>query len=581
MRLLLIALLALGCRKSFDTADFEPVEPTDTAPTDSEPPDTEPPTETGTDTEPPEPDPSDVLFDVGRVIDVRIELEPEDWEELRFQARSYASLLSGEDCLAEPFDNPYTWFPASAEIDGTSYDLVGVRKKGLIGSSSTTKPGLKIDLDEFEDNDNLHGLDKLTFNNSVQDPSYVRQCMAYQVMTAAGLEAPRCGFAHMWVNGEDMGIYVHVERIGGDFLDKRFGDSTGSLYEGTLSDFREGWTGTFEPKTDETDPDLAPIHAVIEALDAPDDGLEAALDAVIDLDAWYTFWAAEVLVSHWDGYAGNTNNFYVYAHPADGKLRFLPWGTDGALVNWFEPDGVYATGALARRVYQHPELGGRYIDRISTLLDTVWDEDALLSDLDRMQGTLLPEYSGPESDLIYAIDDVRTAVRDRRARIEDELGMVWTAPLREPPCLVEVGTISATFETTWGTLDSSPDAFNEGTVELDMTWGGAAFPYSNAGAIAGFSGDTPLAGVAAALPDGSYVLPYAYWFDTDFAAPGVTLDLDAAHGDGVFLYTAEHLGWEWYTIGYLTGGQLSFDAIGYEPGDTVRATMTASILGGG
>lgn len=36
--------------------------------------------------------------------------------------------------------------------------------------------------------------------------------------------------------------------------------------------------------------------------------------------------AAEVLVAHWDGYAGNLNNTYLYADPSDGRFRFVPWG---------------------------------------------------------------------------------------------------------------------------------------------------------------------------------------------------------------------------------------------------------------
>lgn len=576
-RALCLAAAALGCSKGNIGWDSGEVPPGSTeTPTDSDSLG-----ETGLeDTEVSLVDPSDVLFDIDRMIEVRIEMEPEDWDTLRLQARSYVSLLGGDDCLDEPFDNPYTWFPASAEIDGTSYDLVGVRKKGLIGSASTSKPGLKVDIDEYIDNPNLHGLDKLTFNNSVQDPALVRQCVAYGVLEDAGIPAPRCGFAHIWVNGEDLGVYVHVERIGRDFLRDHFNGDDGDLYEGTLSDFREGWTGSFEVKNDDTDPDLGPIWDVVQALEASEAELEAELDEVLDLDAYIDFWAAEVLVGHWDGYAGNTNNFYVYAEPADGRLRFIPWGTDGALVTWYEPHGVYATGALAQRLYLHPDLGQRYIDRMRELLDSVWDEPAILERIDRMEATVLPEVGADLSEVLEGVAEVRTVVSDRRADIERELGMSWPEGLRGSPCLIEVGHISATMQTTWGTLESSADPFGEGETVVDFTWEGEEVPIAGAGSLAGFSADLPLVAAAIELTDGSLVLPYVYWWEPDSAAPGVTLPIDGGSADGAIQYTDESLGWYWETIGYLGDGTLSFDAVGYTSGDPVIATMDAAIYGG-
>ena len=34
-----------------------------------------------------------------------------------------------------------------------------------------------------------------------------------------------------------------------------------------------------------------------------------------------------MLVGHWDGYAGDRNNYHFYREP-DGPFVFIPWGTD-------------------------------------------------------------------------------------------------------------------------------------------------------------------------------------------------------------------------------------------------------------
>ena len=55
---------------------------------------------------------------------------------------------------------------------------------------------------------------------------------------------------------------------------------------------------------------------------------EDAIWEVIDEEAFYKFWALEGLLSFWDGYSGNRNNYFIYLNPGTGKLHFMPWGAD-------------------------------------------------------------------------------------------------------------------------------------------------------------------------------------------------------------------------------------------------------------
>ena len=88
----------------------------------------------------------------------------------------------------------------------------------------------------------MSGLTRFTLNNAKQDPSYVNQCIGYDLFRAAGVPAPRCNFANVTVNGENLGLYVHVESVKKPYLRQYFASDEGNLYEGTLSDFRDGWT---------------------------------------------------------------------------------------------------------------------------------------------------------------------------------------------------------------------------------------------------------------------------------------------------------------------------------------------------
>ena len=118
----------------------------------------------------------------------------------------------------------------------------------------------------------------------MQNGAFERQCLAYDFFAAVGIPAPRCNFAHVHVNGVDMGLYVNVESIKKPFIRQHFSDDDGNLYEGTISDFREGWTGTFDQKTNESEPSKVRIDAISQVLLGPDEELVEELSKWIDFD---------------------------------------------------------------------------------------------------------------------------------------------------------------------------------------------------------------------------------------------------------------------------------------------------------
>lgn len=375
-------------------------------------------------------------FGSDTVLEIAIEMAPADWDALRMQTRSDQDLFGRPNCLGSPFPNPFTYFPASVTIDGERLEMVAVRKKGFIGSLSGDKPSLKMSFDEYQPDRTYHGLERLTVNNSIQDPAYIGQCIAYALFDRAGLPAPRCNFAHVAVNGQPLGTYVHVESIEDELLDHHYLSSDGNLYEGTLSDFLAAWSGTFEKENNELEDDWSDIDGVIAAAAAPDRELLASLDAVIDLDEFFRFWALESLIRHWDGYAGNINNFWLYQ--SGGRLHFLPWGADQVLVDGNPvqgdeaPTSVYATGYLSYRLYQHPEGRQRYLEATSALLDEVWDETWLVAEIDRMAALIGPGIESQEFG--PAVMSRREFVMTRRAAVEAELGVDWPYELRAPFC---------------------------------------------------------------------------------------------------------------------------------------------------
>jgi hypothetical protein len=519
------------------------------------------------------------LFSRDAVLEVELTLAAADWNALRYQTRDFADIL-GPNCLDERAD-PFTYFPADVVIGGRAMSNIGARKKGFLGSLSDTKPSLKLAFDEYTGSQAFLGLKKMTLNNAQQDPSYVKQCVGYDVFRAAGIPAPRCAFAHVSVNGNDLGLYVHVESMNKQFLSRHFKDNDGTMYEGALSDFRAEWVGTFEKKTNESDLDRSDLDAVVAALEVDDPSLVAALDPLVDLDGFYTFWATEVLIGHWDGYAGNTNNFYIYDDPTTGKMAFLPWGVDGILFedpNSSAPSSVLATGALAWRLYRYGPSKLDYIARMREVVAGAWDADAILASIDAMEELITPVVD-PGAGLAPAVDLVRDFVADRAGVITAELDAgapAWLQPLRAPPCFETIGSVDVAFDTTWGTVGQNP--FTAGTGTWDVMLNDAAWGAPPIGSLSGFDENDPthgVVGMVALLGDGHVGIIYVVINDAALLTPG-TVNLDLVNAFGMVMNYDPSTDTSEF-VGFLFDGAVVFDLIGTTHGDAVTGTIVSTI----
>jgi len=527
-------------------------------------------------------DPSQALFAPQRVLNVSIEIAEQDWHDLRNQGRNRVNLFTG-DCHAQPFVSPFTFFPATVTVDGVTLGQVGVRKKGFIGSLSRSKPALKLKFDEYVAGQRLLGVERLTLNNAIQDPSYLNQCFAAAVFAAAGVASPRCNFAHVTVNGEELGLYVNLESIKKPFLARSFLLNDGNLYEGNLSDFTDDFVTSFERKNNPDDPARTDLESVVDALQVGDDQLVAALQSTINLDAFMTFWATEVLLGHWDGYTGNTNNFFVYRNPTDDLFYFIPWGVDQILTDEHpygtsaSTAGTFATSLLPRRLFLYPPTRQLYTQRVFALLDAVWDEEVLLAEIDRLSRLITP-YLKPEEvgDNSLATSSARAFVRQRRAQLTALLQPEpppWTQPLREPFCFPFLGDLSVEFTTTWGTYpDIDPTTTGSGSVT------GSALPSApiiTVTAVAGpaYEPELSVIEVLAGLRDGTYRIVYVL-VETQRLGPATAFAIDVPPTEGL-LFEVNSEGSR--LIGLLGEGAIQLDQVGLVSGSVVTGTIDALV----
>ena len=130
-------------------------------------------------------------------------------------------------------------------IDGEAYTNVGIRGKGntslsTVSSMNSERYSFKIEFDQYDNTKNYYGLDKLCLNNIIQDNTYMKDFLAYQMMEEFGVDAPLCSYVYITVNGEDWGLYLAVEGIEDGFLQRNYGNDYGELYKPDSMSFGGG-----------------------------------------------------------------------------------------------------------------------------------------------------------------------------------------------------------------------------------------------------------------------------------------------------------------------------------------------------
>lgn len=396
------------------------------------------------------------LFPRDRVLDVNITVARSDWRTLCRQSRKLRVALGTARKRGE-FDKPFTYFPGDVSIDGVVFAEVGIRKKGFVGSLSNTRPSLKIKLDYKDKSGALAGFTNLTFNNNQQDESLASQFLTYQIANAIGVPAPRVSFARVTVNGKYLGIYTHIEAVREPLLQRGFGTSKGVLFEGTVVDFVKGWAEAFEHKLGDAPLGRERIECLIAVLaDTEEADLMAEVGKLIDLDAFYKYWALEGLLGIWDGYTGGRNNYFLYLHPETNRFFFMPWGADASFVEYGmegrrrgAPMSVKTGAQLSYRLYQTQSGRDRYKAALLRLLEGPWSEQALLAECDRLEELLEPHLGRTQRRMTDRLDDLREFVEERRDVVLAEIqgGMpLWDKLPRKPLVISEGGWDS----TIWG-----------------------------------------------------------------------------------------------------------------------------------
>jgi spore coat protein CotH len=222
---------------------------------------------------------------------------------------------------------------ASVLIDGVNYDSVGVRYKGFSSASiNRVKNPFNIKLNYTISGQNHLGIDKLKLSNVIQDPSFVREVLSYEIARQY-MPASEANYANVYINDTLIGLYSNIEAVNKEFLEKHFSSTDNVLVKGNPEEvdlFGENSNLSNTPGGDtlnyaslysmESDYGWNELYAFIDTLNE----YEYALEKVLNIDRALWMHALNYTLVNFDSYIGYAQNYYLYQDD-DGLFNPILW----------------------------------------------------------------------------------------------------------------------------------------------------------------------------------------------------------------------------------------------------------------
>jgi len=366
---------------------------------------------------------ADDLFDTSYVHEIRLFVHPNDWTRLKkeFQENTY--------------------FPAELHWKGLVIENIAIRSRGG-GSRNAEKPGLRVDFNRYEPEQEFLGLKSVVLDNMTQDPPMAREYMSMALFRRMGLAAPRESHTRLYVNGKYAGLYAIVEPVDKRFLERTLQEDSGYLYEYQWSGVYDfGYRGDdvelyspypFEPKTNEKNPQAEVIVEFVRTVSqSSDEEFAAKVGEFVDWNQFLTYLAVESFVGETDGFTGEVgvNNLYVYRFKNSKKFYFIPWDKD-ATFSWTEQpvDLGIENNILARRALATPALRAIFVAALQACAEAADLENWFEAEARRVTGMIFGDakedtskpYTPEDFDLaletfLYFISGRSQFVRDAAA----------------------------------------------------------------------------------------------------------------------------------------------------------------------
>ena len=274
--------------------------------------------------------------------------------------------------------------PRGVHFSTSDFSLVNSGNRTLRASKRSWKVNFQPGPGNGE---SLAGMKRLNLKAMFNDPSQMREALAWGLFRRSGVPASRHTFARMAINGRYLGLFSVLEEIDRPFVKERFGmNHRGNLYRASCGDLggatlehrvgRDGDDGgsqyrsasrndpTYLLRTNEgeaaanTYDDLALLIRTINGIGlaaAPDrfatDSYRESVERIMNVRAFLRYSAINLLIGSWDTYFATPSNYSLYNSGRRGAEKdfmtepyfsFIPWDYDNTFgIDYFGTQWQY------------------------------------------------------------------------------------------------------------------------------------------------------------------------------------------------------------------------------------------------
>jgi len=217
-------------------------------------------------------------------------------------------------------------------FSGRTFNDAACRPKGNEGDwEHETKPQFLIRFNKWNEAGRFMGLRSVNLEANADHPAPVRDRLGMWLMRESGVNAPLVNHARVYLNGGYYGLYQNIEVVDREFLEDRYEDPDGNLFEkGSELKTNEGVNDTS---------DLDALNSLVEGepLDGDHGDFFLALEGMVDVQQLLRETAVEAVMPTWDNFWNGSWNYYLYNAPGEG-FHVIPWDLDDAMSEKAPPD---------------------------------------------------------------------------------------------------------------------------------------------------------------------------------------------------------------------------------------------------
>ena len=303
------------------------------------------------------------------------------------------------------------------------------------------KRSWRITLDAAGHDNRLAEMIRINLKAMYNDPSQMREALAWRLFGKADIPAPRHTYAKLAFDTTYRGLFSVIEHVDKRFLRDHFGENhLGNLYKTGCRDigcatlaYRTGPDGddtgrqyfvpgsaerTYRLKTNKNNPeastydDLACFIRTINGIGLPGgeerfdtDAFRESVDGILNVNAFLRWAAVNTLLGSWDNYYATPSNYYLYNSGRRGAAKdfvsspyfhFIPWdydncrGIDYSGTRWQYADILDWPGKvnrhtpnipLVRNLLRNSDYRQYYLDYMEHMLDTEFNPGTIAAQI--------------------------------------------------------------------------------------------------------------------------------------------------------------------------------------------------------